>query len=224
MASVLVVDDEKSIRNTVSEFLRMDGHEVRRAEDADAAMALMEQQSFDVVVTDIILPRVSGVALLQRIKEQAPDIQVIMMTGEPTVDTAVEAVRAGAYDYLSKPVGRQNLLAVVAQAARLGVRVEKEKIVVTEGVTEICQWLGIDPYASISEGTLIISCRPNKAEEVVKVLTRKGIKSSIVGELTDEKKGMKLVEGGKEKKLEHPIVDPFWRAFYDALQADGKRV
>jgi len=110
----------------------------------------------------------------------------------------------------------------VAQAAGLGVRVEKEKIVVAEGVAEICQWLGIDPYASISEGTLIVACRPNKAEDVVKVLTRKGIKSSIVGELTDEKKGMILVEGGKEKKLEHPIVDPFWRAFYDALEKNSK--
>jgi len=110
----------------------------------------------------------------------------------------------------------------VAQAAGLGVRVEKEKIVVTEGVIEICQWLGIDPYASISEGTLIISCRPNKAEDVVKTLTRKGIKSSIVGELTKEDDGMVLVERGKEKKLVHPIVDPFWRAFYDALEKNSK--
>jgi signal transduction histidine kinase len=116
MARILIVDDEKSIRNTVSEFLRMDGHEVRTAEDADVAMALMEEHSFDVVVTDIILPRVSGVTLLQRIKERAPDIQVIMMTGEPTVDTAVEAVRAGARDYLSKPVGKRELLAVVGHA------------------------------------------------------------------------------------------------------------
>jgi hydrogenase expression/formation protein HypE len=110
----------------------------------------------------------------------------------------------------------------VAQAAGLGVRVEKGKIIVTEGVAEICQWLGIDPYASISEGTLIISCRPNKAEEVVKILSRKGIKSSIVGELTKEDEGMVLVEGGKEKKLVHPIVDPFWRAFYDALEKNAK--
>jgi hydrogenase maturation factor len=110
----------------------------------------------------------------------------------------------------------------VAQAAGLGVRVEKEKIIVTEGVAEICQWLGIDPYASISEGTLIISCRPNKADDVVKVLSRKGIKSSIVGELTKEDEGMVLVEGGKEKKLVHPIVDPFWRAFYDALEKNAK--
>ena len=118
MARVLIVDDEKSIRNTVSEFLRLGGYEVQVAEDADAAGALMQAQVFDVVVTDIILPRVSGVTLLQRIKERTPDIQVIMMTGEPTVDTAVEAVRAGAYDYLSKPTGKRELLAVVGQAAR----------------------------------------------------------------------------------------------------------
>ena len=119
MARVLVVDDEKSIRNTMSEFLRIDGHEVWTAEDADAAGALMQAHSFDVVVTDIILPRVSGVTLLQRIKEQAPDVQVILMTGEPTVDTAVEAVRAGAYEYLSKPTGKGELLAAVGQAARV---------------------------------------------------------------------------------------------------------
>jgi signal transduction histidine kinase len=117
MVRVLIVDDEKSIRNTASEFLRMDGHEVWTAEDADVAMALLEEQTFDVVVTDIILPRVSGVTLLRRIKERAPDVQVIMMTGEPTVDTAVDAVRAGARDYLSKPFGKRELLAVVGRAA-----------------------------------------------------------------------------------------------------------
>jgi len=118
MASVLIVDDEKSIRTTLGEFLRMDGHEVQTVEDAEAALALMAQCAFDVVVTDIILPRVSGVTLLQRITQNSPDVQVIMMTGEPTVDTAVEAVRAGAHDYLSKPVGKRELLAAVSQAAK----------------------------------------------------------------------------------------------------------
>jgi len=107
----------------------------------------------------------------------------------------------------------------IAQAAGLGVRIEKERIVMEECVTEICRYFGIDPYASISEGTLIISCRENKAAAVVHALSRKGIKSSIVGELTEPVKGMVLVEGGREKKLEHPIVDPFWKAFYDALQS-----
>ena len=106
----------------------------------------------------------------------------------------------------------------MAQAAGLGVRIEKDEIVVEDGVLEICQLFDIDPYASISEGTLIISCREHQAEKVVDALTKKGIRASVVGELTDAKKGMVLVEGGREKKLQHPTVDPFWRAFYDAAQ------
>ncbi len=106
----------------------------------------------------------------------------------------------------------------IAQAAGLGVRIEKEKIVVEECVPEICRYFGIDPYASISEGTLIITCRERKAQEVVTALSRRGINSSIVGELTKIERGMVLVKSGKETRLEHPIVDPFWRAFYGALE------
>ena len=106
----------------------------------------------------------------------------------------------------------------VAQASGLGVRVEKEKIIMEESVPEVCKLFGIDPYASISEGTLIIACKEHKAESVVKALAAKGIPSSVVGELTKPEKGMVLVEKGKEKKLVHPIVDPFWRAFYGALE------
>jgi hydrogenase maturation factor len=109
-----------------------------------------------------------------------------------------------------------------AQAGNLGVRVEKERIVVEACVIEICRYFGIDPYASISEGTLIIACKEHKAEKVVKALSRKGIKSSIVGELTNPKHGMVLVENGKERKLKHPVVDPFWQAFYKALKATPK--
>jgi hydrogenase expression/formation protein HypE len=105
----------------------------------------------------------------------------------------------------------------LAQAANLGVRVEKEAIVVEDCVPEICRYFGIDPYASISEGTLIASCRPQKAQAVVEALLQKGIRSSVVGELIDPKQGMILVENGKKRKLEHPIVDPFWNAFYGAL-------
>ena len=106
----------------------------------------------------------------------------------------------------------------LAQAAGLGVRVEKEQIIVEDCIKEICSYFDIDPYASISEGTLIIACREHKAQGVVEALSQKNIKSSIVGELTEPRKGMVLVEGGKEKRLEHPIVDPFWKAFYGALE------
>jgi len=106
----------------------------------------------------------------------------------------------------------------LAQAAGLGARIEKGKIVVEECIAEVCKFFDIDPYASISEGTLIIACKEHRAQEVVNALNRKDIKSSIVGELTALENGMVLVEKGKEKKLEHPIVDPFWRAFYDAIE------
>lgn len=106
----------------------------------------------------------------------------------------------------------------VAQAAGLGVRVEKERIVIEDCVAEICGYFDIDPYASISEGTLIIACKGHKAPAVVEALALKGIRASIVGELTEPGKGMVLVEGGKERRLEHPIVDPFWRAYYGALE------
>jgi hydrogenase expression/formation protein HypE len=105
----------------------------------------------------------------------------------------------------------------IAQAAGLGVRIVKEKIVVEECVAEICNYFGIEPYSSISEGTLILTCREQKAEQVVKRLTGNGIKASIVGELTKAEKGMILITGKNEIALEHPIVDPFWHAFYEAL-------
>jgi hydrogenase expression/formation protein HypE len=106
----------------------------------------------------------------------------------------------------------------IGHASGLGVRVEKEKIVVEEGIPEICQYFDIDPYSSISEGTLLLTCREHAADRIVDALISKGIKSSIVGELTKFEKGMVLLKGGKETKLEHPIVDPFWKAFYSALE------
>jgi hydrogenase maturation factor len=141
------------------------------------------------------------------------------------VEDAMTAVKVGVRDngitsmHDATECGIWGGLYEVAQAAGLGVRVVKEDIVVEECVPEICDFFGIDPYASISEGTLIATCRPQKADAVVKALAKKGIKSSVVGELIDPKKGMVLVENGKEKKLKHPIVDPFWRAFYDAVKS-----
>jgi hydrogenase expression/formation protein HypE len=110
----------------------------------------------------------------------------------------------------------------MGQASGCGVRVEQEKIVIEEGVPEICEYFGIDPYSSISEGTLVLTCRPLAAESVVRALAGKGIRASIVGELTRPEKGMILVKAGKEQKLVHPIVDPFWRAFYTALETAKK--
>lgn len=105
----------------------------------------------------------------------------------------------------------------MAQASNLGVRIEKDQIVVEEGILEICDLFKIEPYSSISEGTLIIACTTDKADYVVTALGIKNIKASVVGEFTPRSKGMIVAEKGAEKTLEHPIVDPFWKAFYDVL-------
>jgi len=119
MARVLIVDDEKSIRHTLQAFLADQGYEVDVAEDVDVAMKLLDQASYDVVVSDIILPRISGITLLETLRQAAPEVQVILMTGEPTVETAVAAVRAGGRDYLTKPVTKNAILRAVGHAAQV---------------------------------------------------------------------------------------------------------
>jgi hydrogenase maturation factor len=105
----------------------------------------------------------------------------------------------------------------LAKASNVGMRIEKDKIIVLDEVEKICSKFGMDPYSSISEGTLIITCKEAKAGLVVEKLKNKNIRSSIVGDVTSEEKGILLVEKNREKHLEHPRVDPFWIAFDKAL-------
>lgn len=127
MANVLVVDDEQSIRISLREFLKDANYDVSVAEDADEAMNMLGAEDFDVVLADIILPRISGVNLLKAIKKISPLVQVILMTGEPSVETATEAVRSDAFDYVAKPIGKSKLLRTVANAAKLKA-VDDERI------------------------------------------------------------------------------------------------
>ncbi|MCJ2512736.1 MAG: response regulator [Candidatus Thermoplasmatota archaeon] len=127
MARVLIVDDEESIRTTLGAFAKKDGHTVSLASDAIEALDLLDKEPFDVVVTDIVLPRKSGVVLLGDIREAQPDVQVIMVTGEPEVGTAAEAVRKGAFDYLAKPVSKDAITKVVAAAAAKKALIDKNR-------------------------------------------------------------------------------------------------
>ena len=120
MPRILVVDDERSIRLTLCAMLEPERYKVEVAEDADQALALLSHGLWDAVVTDIILPGISGVGLLKAIRAAAPpDVQVVMMTGAPTMETAIEAVRCGACDYLTKPVAKDAMLRAVATAVQI---------------------------------------------------------------------------------------------------------
>lgn len=132
---VLVVDDEKSIRTTLRAFLEGAGCEVETAADAAQALTVLAKKGpWTVMVSDVILPGVSGVELLKAIKRVAPDIQVIMMTGEPTAATAAESVRAGAHDYLFKPVSKSAILRSVAAAVKCHRLGEEERRLAKDSV------------------------------------------------------------------------------------------
>lgn len=119
MSRILLVDDEEDIRSTLATFLLRDGHEVDSVGDAPQALALLNRKEFDILVTDIFLPKISGVELLAAARKQYPRMLALLMTGEPTVETASQAVREGAFDYLAKPVSGQTIRRVVAAAAQL---------------------------------------------------------------------------------------------------------
>jgi hydrogenase expression/formation protein HypE len=110
----------------------------------------------------------------------------------------------------------------VAKASGVGMRIEKDNIIVLDEVEKICAKFGMDPYSSISEGTLIITCKEKKVERLLKKLAQKSIAASVVGEVIPESRGIILVEKGRERRLEHPRVDPFWPAFARAIEEGRK--
>lgn len=135
------------------------------------------------------------------------------------VEDALTAVEAGVRDdgvtamHDATECGVFGGIFEVARASGVGMVVEKDKIIVQDPVRKVCDLFGIDPYTSISEGTLIIACRPHKAQELIRRLGDKGIPASAVGEALDPSRGMTVVEGGQARELVHPVVDPFWAAF-----------
>lgn len=116
MPNVLLVDDERSIRLTMGEFLKRAGYSVLAAADYDSA-AMIKTDDLDVAVIDINLPGKNGIQLLQKIRSAEIYVPVIMITGEPNLSVLPEIVRAGAYDFIAKPITKDVLLNVVGRAA-----------------------------------------------------------------------------------------------------------
>jgi putative nucleotidyltransferase with HDIG domain len=119
-AQILIVDDEETIRQVFSALLKKDGYSVDVAEDALAAQELMKKKNYDVVISDIIMPGISGIELLKLQKEIAQDVPFILITGQPNLDSASEAIRTGsAVDYLIKPVSGPELNKTVLRAVEI---------------------------------------------------------------------------------------------------------
>ncbi len=119
MARILIVDDEQGMLNILRFFLEKELHEVKQASDVPSALILLEQYKPDVIISDIIMPGLSGMEFIETLKMNGNKAKVILITGEPTVETAMQAVRAGAFEYIPKPVSRNRLVKSVNDAVHV---------------------------------------------------------------------------------------------------------
>jgi two-component system nitrogen regulation response regulator NtrX len=116
MANILVIDDEKSIRNTLQEIFEYENHKVELATNGPEGVELFDNNEFDVVLCDIKMPEMDGIEVLEILHEKSRDIPVIMISGHGNIDTAVEAIKKGAYDFIEKPLDLNRLLVTVRNA------------------------------------------------------------------------------------------------------------
>lgn len=116
MSRILIIDDERAIRNTLSEILQHEGYKVEVAENGEDGFEKFKKSTFDVVLCDIKMPKMDGLEFLEKSREVNPDVPLIMISGHGNIDTAVEAVKKGAYDYISKPPDLNRLLITIRNA------------------------------------------------------------------------------------------------------------
>ena len=113
---ILVVDDEDIVRTSCRRTLSPEGYEVRLAKNGAEGLKMAREERFDLVLTDLKMPDMDGIEVLRIIKEQWPETAVIIVTGYQTVDTAVKAIKLGAYDYIEKPFTPDALITAVREA------------------------------------------------------------------------------------------------------------
>jgi len=131
---ILVVDDEKVIREILAEFLTLEGYVVRSVEDGEKALTELRTRPYDLVISDLKMPRVSGLQLLEKVTEENINVLTVIMTGFGTVETAIEAMKKGAYDYILKPFKVEEVIHVV-QRGLYRQQLQAENIRLREALT-----------------------------------------------------------------------------------------
>jgi DNA-binding NtrC family response regulator len=116
MAKILIIDDERSIRNSLREILEYEGYEVKDAADGVEGFKIASEEKFDIILSDIKMPKMDGLELLEKLKEAGVDSQIIMISGHGTIETAVEAIRNGAFDFIAKPLDLNRVLITLKNA------------------------------------------------------------------------------------------------------------
>src|SRR6478672_2279569 len=151
MSNILIIDDEKAIRKTLTEILSYEGYKIEEASDGEEGLKKFRERSFDVVLCDIKMPKLDGIEFLEKARETNPDIPVIMISGHGTIETAVEAVKKGAYDYIAKPPDLNRLLITIRNAMDKNNLVTETKVLKRK-VSKVQEMIGdSDPMVKIKE-------------------------------------------------------------------------
>ncbi|MBC7950161.1 MAG: sigma-54-dependent Fis family transcriptional regulator [Chitinophagaceae bacterium] len=128
MAEILIIDDEKAIRKTLTEILSFEGYKIDEASDGEEGLKKFKEKTYDVVLCDIKMPKLDGIEFLQRAGESNGDTPIIMISGHGNIETAVEAVKKGAYDFISKPPDLNRLLITIRNAMERNSLVTETKV------------------------------------------------------------------------------------------------
>ena len=128
MSQILIIDDEKAIRKTLGEILSYEGYQITDAENGEEGLNKFKERAFDVVLCDIKMPKFDGLEFLQKARAINPDVPVIMISGHGTIETAVEAVKKGAFDYIAKPPDLNRLLITIRNALDRQVRANASSV------------------------------------------------------------------------------------------------
>ena len=128
MAAILLIDDEKSIRNVLKDILQHEGYRIEEAADGEQGLQKLAAQPFDLVLCDIKMPKMDGLEVLQQIMLLQPDVPVIMISGHGTIETAVDAVKKGAFDFIAKPPDLNRLLITIRNALDKNTLVKETRV------------------------------------------------------------------------------------------------
>src|SRR6185503_14720270 len=151
MADILIIDDEKAIRKALTEILSAEGYRTEEAGDGEEGLKKFREKSYDVVLCDIKMPKLDGIEFLQKAGESNGDIPIIMISGHGNIETAVEAVKKGAYDYISKPPDLNRLLITIRNAMEKNSLVSETKVLKRK-VSRVQEMIGASsPIKKIKE-------------------------------------------------------------------------
>jgi two-component system, NtrC family, nitrogen regulation response regulator NtrX len=183
MSNILIIDDEKAIRKTLSEILSYEGYKIDEAGDGEEGLKKLKEKEFDVVLCDIKMPKVDGLEFLEKSREINADTPIIMISGHGTIETAVEAVKKGAYDYISKPPDLNRLLITIRNAMDKNQLVAETKVL-KRRVSKVQEMIGeSEPIRRIKE--TIEKVAPTEAR--ILITGENGVGKELVARWVHEK-------------------------------------